>query len=106
MKTIEGIINCKETPDIPPGSVVYITISKDSKIIGHQTLQCIDKFPFAYQVEVEHEPAQDKVQTWSIRVNIENGESTIFLNDTCNFMPLSEGNEFEKLDIELKTYLS
>ena len=108
MKLIQGSINCKQTTEIPKGSVIFITVSKDTNIIGHQTLQGIDAFPFKYRVQVSDDlksrEAHDLVQTWSIRVQIENGEQTIFLNGAGNFILHPQETDLEKLDIQLNFY--
>ena len=85
-------------------------MTKDAKIIGHQTLQCIERFPFEYRVQVDDElvgnQSHETVQTWSIRVSIENGEKTVFLNGTGNFILIPNETNLEKLDIQLNFFKS
>ena len=108
MKIIRGTIDCKEATEIPIGSVAFITVSKDNNIIGRQTLPQINSFPFKYRVEVSDDlkskEAHETVQTWSIRVQIENGEETLFLNGAGNFMLSPHGCDLENLDIQLNFY--
>ena len=103
MKTVQGTITCKETSEIPIGSVVFITISKDSNTIGHQTLQRIDTFPFKYRIEVDDQSKEttENAQNWSFRVNIENGEQTIFLNENGSLSITPSEVDLENLDIQV-----
>ena len=110
MTIIQGMIDCKETAEIPVGSVVFITVSKDGNIIGHQTYQHIDAFPFKYHVDVTEEikpkEAHEAVETWTVKVQIENGENTLFVNGAGNFMLSPHDTDLEKLDMQLNIYKS
>ena len=101
MRIIQGTITCNETREIPVGSVVFITVSVGSNVIGHNTMQRIEAFPFKYRVEVDDE---SNGENWSIRVNIENGEQTMFLNGTGNLSIQRPESDLENLDIQLNVF--
>jgi hypothetical protein len=101
MKTITGKIDCLTTKEIPVGSVVFISFTVDKKIMGRQTLQNLEHFPFEYRVNLEESEAQ-----MDVRVNIERGEMTLFCNgengiEQIDFSSLSEPDH---LDIQVRTY--
>ena len=79
MKTIKGTIDCTQTKDIPVGSVVFIYVMRNDKVAGSQTLQSISHFPFSYTVDID-EHMFDEAGKCSIRISIENGENTLFIN--------------------------
>jgi hypothetical protein len=106
MRVIQGTITCNETREIPVGSVVFITVSIGSNVIGHNTMQRIEAFPFKYRVEVNDESNETigKNENWFIRVNIENGEQTMFLNGTGNLSIQRPESDLENLDIQLNVF--
>jgi hypothetical protein len=106
MRIIQGTITCNETREIPVGSVVFITVSIGSNVIGHNTMQRIEAFPFKYRVEVDDESNQTtgNGENWSIRVNIENGEQTMFLNGPGNLSIQRPEVDLENLDIQLNVF--
>lgn len=98
MKVVQGTINCKEAKSIPVGSVIFIYVYKEDKVVGHQTLASVEHFPFDYKVEIEDEDYA--APGLSIKVMIDNGENTLFLNGSGS-TDIRENQVLDKLDIEL-----
>ena len=102
---VKGTIDCKDTKELPVGSVVFIYVYKnESDVIGHQTLQSVEHFPFEYNVEID-EKSWSENANYSIRVTVENGEKTLYLNGKAGLTTLTKAELTNKpLDITLNAY--
>lgn len=99
MRTITGSVDCSSTKEIPVGSVVFISIGLNDKIIGRQTLQNLQSFPFEFRVNLEEANESD---VYDVTVNIERGESTIFFNgqngvESVDFSKLAQPDHLDIL---------
>jgi hypothetical protein len=106
MRTITGRVDCQSTKEIPVGSVIFITFSIEKKIVGRQTLQNLEHFPFEYRVNLEEDETQSVAGQLDVRVNIERGETTIFCNgqNGVEQVDLSSLAQQDHLDIQLHSY--
>ncbi len=106
MRTITGKVDCQSTKEIPVGSVIFISFAVDKKVVGRQTLQNIENFPFEYRVNLDDDSGVESVDLLDVRVNIERGEMTIFCNgengiEQVNLASLAQP---DYLDIQLRSY--
>lgn len=69
-------------------------------MIGHQTLQSIDNFPFEYRVDLD----QNDVKNCALRVQVERGESVLFVKDGVRVD--LDGSKEGQCNIELEQYVN
>lgn len=98
MKTISGTVNCKDTTEIPVGSVAFIHVFKGSEEVGHRTLPNLTSFPFEFKVELNDNELNESGYT--LRVSIDNGENIIFLNEKGS-TPIEASHQLDAFQVEV-----
>ena len=97
MQIAKGTIDCKENKEIPSGSIIFIDIFEEEKVIGHKDLLTINKFPIHFELKLQKQPKENSLL--EIQVSVEKGENTILMNDQ-NSRKL-DYNTLENLNIRL-----
>ena len=98
MQIIKGIIDCRDSKELPVGAVIFIDFFEDNELIHHKTLQSVTQFPVDFEVQLEKEPT--KPDLVHIVVSVEIGENTIYINEE-HARKLSSYHSLENLNILL-----